>query len=38
MPLNDKETPFVFTDLPELTYKRLPAMIADALPDDFGNA
>jgi serine/threonine-protein kinase HipA len=38
MPLNDSETPYVFTDLPELTYKRLPAMLADALPDDFGNA
>lgn len=29
---------FLFTDLPEVTYKRLPAMLADALPDDFGNA
>ena len=29
---------FVFTDLPVATYKRLPAMLADALPDDFGNA
>ena len=29
---------FLFTDLPEATYKRLPAMLADALPDDFGNA
>ena len=38
MPLNDTEAPFVFTDLPELTYKRLPAMLADTLPDDFGNA
>ncbi len=38
MPLNDTEAPFVFTDLPEVTYKRLPAMLADALPDDFGNA
>ncbi|MBL7671204.1 MAG: HipA domain-containing protein [Bdellovibrionaceae bacterium] len=38
MPLNNSETPYVFTDLPELTYKRLPAMLADALPDDFGNA
>ncbi|MGE3757066.1 MAG: type II toxin-antitoxin system HipA family toxin [Pseudobdellovibrionaceae bacterium] len=38
MPLNDTEEPFVFTDLPEITYKRLPAMLADALPDDFGNA
>ena len=38
MPLNDSETLYLFTDLPELTYKRLPAMLADALPDDFGNA
>lgn len=38
MPLNTDETPYVFTDLPEITYKRLPAMLADALPDDFGNA
>ena len=38
MPLNDTEETFVFTDLPEPTYKRLPAMLADALPDDFGNA
>jgi len=30
--------PFVFPDLPELTYRRLPGMLADALPDDFGNA
>lgn len=29
---------FIFTDLPVETYKRLPAMLADALPDDFGNA
>jgi serine/threonine-protein kinase HipA len=28
----------VFPLLPELTYRRLPAMLADALPDDFGNA
>lgn len=28
----------VFPLLPEATYKRLPAMLADALPDDFGNA
>lgn len=38
MPLRDTEEPYVFTDLPEITYKRLPAMLADALPDDFGNA
>lgn len=29
---------FLFTDLPVETYKRLPAMLADALPDEFGNA
>jgi len=28
----------VFPLLPETTFKRLPAMLADALPDDFGNA
>jgi len=38
MPLAAAREPFVFTDLPELTYKRLPAMLADALPDDFGNS
>jgi serine/threonine-protein kinase HipA len=37
MPLAQASAPFVFTDLPELTYKRLPALLADALPDDFGN-
>lgn len=38
MPLRDTEEPYVFTDLPEVTFKRLPAMLADSLPDDFGNA
>lgn len=38
MPLARGGEAFVFTDLPELTYKRLPAMLADALPDDFGNS
>ncbi len=38
MPLNDAERLYTFTDLPIETYKRLPAMLADALPDDFGNA
>ncbi len=38
MPLNDNEEVYVFTDLPKETYKRLPAMLADSLPDDFGNA
>lgn len=28
----------VFPLLPQATFKRLPAMLADALPDDFGNA
>ena len=38
MPLVNAGEPFIFTSLPETTYKRLPAMLADALPDDFGNA
>lgn len=38
MPLAQASEPFIFTDLPEPTYKRLPALLADALPDDFGNA
>jgi serine/threonine-protein kinase HipA len=37
MPTAGSDT-YIFTDLPELTYKRLPAMLSDALPDDFGNA
>ncbi len=38
MPITNNERPYIFTDLPEITYKGLPAMLADALPDDFGNA
>ena len=38
MPLAEAREPFVFVDLPELSFKRLPALLADALPDDFGNA
>ena len=38
MPLNETEEPYVFTELPVATYRRLPAMLADVLPDDFGNA
>ncbi len=38
MPLRENEEPYVFTDLPEATFKRLPPMLADSLPDDFGNA
>ena len=37
MPLREASQPFIFPDLPELTYQRLPAMLADSLPDDFGN-
>jgi serine/threonine-protein kinase HipA len=37
MPLAMARQPFIFPELPELTYKRLPAMLADSLPDDFGN-
>ena len=38
MPTTAATAPFVFPTLPVETYNRLPAMIADALPDDFGNA
>ncbi|OGR88404.1 MAG: phosphatidylinositol kinase [Elusimicrobia bacterium RIFCSPHIGHO2_02_FULL_57_9] len=38
MPADDSEKLYVFADLPEATYQRLPAMLADALPDEFGNA
>jgi serine/threonine-protein kinase HipA len=37
MPVNTF-SPYVFAFLPELTYKRLPALLADCLPDDFGNS
>jgi len=38
MPLEDRREVFVFPNLPEATFHRLPGMLADALPDDFGNA
>lgn len=38
MPINETNDVVMFTDLPEATYQRLPAMLADCLPDDFGNA
>ena len=38
MPVMDSPETFVFPNLQEATFRRLPAMIADALPDDFGNA
>ena len=37
MPLAAAREPFVFTDLPAFTYRGLPGLLADALPDDFGN-
>jgi len=38
MPLSDGRQTFTFPTLPKTTYFGLPAMLADALPDDFGNA
>jgi len=38
MPPAGSREPFVFPTLAELTFRRLPGMLADALPDDFGNA
>lgn len=37
MPLGGPDV-FIFPNLPELTFYRLPGMLADALPDSFGNA
>lgn len=37
LPLNGSSTVFLFPDLPERTFHRLPPMLADALPDDFGS-
>lgn len=37
MPLSAGHEPFAFPALPEITYLRLPGMLADALPDAFGN-
>jgi serine/threonine-protein kinase HipA len=38
MPTAPPVRPLSFPALPVATYYRLPAMVADALPDDFGNA
>lgn len=38
MPLAGAREPFAFPELPARTFLGLPAAIADALPDDFGNA
>lgn len=38
MPLVGYRDPYMFTNLSEATYQRLPGLLSDALPDDFGNA
>lgn len=38
IPLEDRRGVFVFPNLSRPTFHGLPAMLADALPDDFGNA
>jgi serine/threonine-protein kinase HipA len=38
MPLKSAQQAMAFTNLPEQTFKRLPAFLADTLPDDFGNS
>lgn len=38
LPLDDRRTAFIFPNLPDAAFHRLPGMLADALPDDFGNA
>ena len=38
MQASSQDQVFLFVDLPEATHKRLPALLSDALPDDFGNA
>lgn len=37
MPLSQSSEPFIFTDLAIQTYSGLPGMLADALPDRWGN-
>ncbi len=38
MPVSAPDSVFLFPALAEPTFKRLPGLVADALPDDFGNA
>jgi serine/threonine-protein kinase HipA len=38
LPLGDRGATFVFPNLPDATFHHLPGMLADALPDAFGNA
>lgn len=36
--MTNRAGPYVFPELDPVTWKRLPPLLADALPDDFGNA
>jgi serine/threonine-protein kinase HipA len=38
LPLDDRTETFVFPNLPQASFHRLPGMLADALPDEFGSA
>jgi serine/threonine-protein kinase HipA len=38
MPLPAQQEVFIFPELPEVSFYRLPGLLADALPDAFGNA
>jgi serine/threonine-protein kinase HipA len=38
MPLSSNVPAFLFPNLPQDTFHRMPAMLSDALPDTFGNA
>ena len=38
LPIDDRTPTFIFPSLPVPTFHRLPGMLADALPDAFGNA
>ena len=38
LPLDAPQSVFIFPNLPEATFHRLPGMLADAIPDAFGNA
>ncbi len=38
MPLSASRETFLFPNLPDATFRGLPGMLGDALPDDFGNA
>ena len=38
MPLSAATSVYLFPALPESSFKGLPGLLADALPDDFGNA